>query len=234
MRFPSALCEKCLGEAFSALSHGDFGRAQKALGSAREAFAGMNQDIGDDVPLTPEELADFTGHIESIEGRLLLERGQVELSVQHLQSAVEQFRKTNNDALPVTINNLGIAYRQLGRTDEGLACYEECIDLFSAEGDELNVSMVQQNAGNLCQSVDRHEEAIRWYSKAGDGFARMNRKGKQAEVHCSRAMSCVALQRWDEAEKAYRRARDHYVSERNEALVAAIDHKLRSMAVNRD
>ncbi|NUQ61826.1 MAG: tetratricopeptide repeat protein [Pirellulales bacterium] len=219
-----------MAEAFSALRRGAVGPAREALGAARQALEQMNRDIGEDAPPTPDELADLLGHIENMEGAILLDLGDLRGAVEHLQCATDQFRKTDNEALPMAINSLGIACRRLGRTEEALACYQEAMDLFAANGDELNAGMLQQNAGNLCQSVNRHEEAIEWYTKASDGFARLNRKDKMAEVQLSLAQSCLVLQDWDKAESAYRTARDHYAGERNEALVAAIDHNLTSIA----
>ena len=64
-----------------------------------------------------------------------------------------------------TLNNLGIAYRELRRFEEAIACYQQSLAIFREIGDRHGEGLALNNLGNAYRELRRFEEAITSYQR---------------------------------------------------------------------
>ena len=109
--------------------------------------------------------------------------------------AVELIEKTlQNNPSPLALNNLGQAYRSLGRLEEAAQCYREAIALKPDHVTAYN------NLGSVLQESGKAAEAVRVYRQA------LDIRPDVVELWCNLANALQDLGRFEEAEHACRQA----------------------------
>jgi tetratricopeptide (TPR) repeat protein len=193
----------------------------------------MRRDMGDDVPPTPAEWDDFEGNIDWLAGTALLILEDVEPAAERLEAAIARFARTGNESITPALSTLGVALRKLGRLDDALGRYQQAVSLLREAGDEINLPIVQQNAGNLCQQAQRNEEALSWYAEAKDKFHTQGLVEKEGEI--DQGVGCVLFQmgRPAEAASAWERASACFETAGATKKVVQIEMNLGSSAAAR-
>ena len=206
MRFPRTLCEQHLQEALHALKENNPSAVLKAAAEAERAFTEMLQDIGDDEPLTPEELRDFKGHINAFTGNALMQLGRFQEAAESLKVGVACFEAAQNDRLPETLSNLSVVFRRMGQPDEALKCCLKSIEILRFLGDELNLHTTELRAGNIFQQLGKQDEALLWFNHAKEGFKRLDLQEQQGDAEHGIGVSMAQLRRFQEASEAWDQA----------------------------
>ncbi|RJP54068.1 MAG: tetratricopeptide repeat protein [Anaerolineaceae bacterium] len=210
MRFPRTLCERHIQEALRALNEDNPSAVLKAAEEASRAYSEILQDIGDDEPLTTEELADFKGHINAFTGHALMLLGRFQEAVEPLKIGAACFEETQNDRLPWTLSNLGVVLRRNGQLDEALTCCLRTVEILRSHGEELNLHTAEQRAGNIFQQAGRHDDALLWFNQAKEGFKRLSLHEQQGDAEHGIGVSMAQIRRFAEATEAWEQAGRHF------------------------
>ena len=130
-------------------------------------------------------------HAEALQllGVIASQMGQHEMAVEHISRAIGL-----NGKVTAFHNNLGEAYRALGRIPEAAACYRRALKL------EPNDAVACNNLGVVLNSQGRSDEAIDCYRRA------LNSKPNYAEAHNNLGNAFKAKGQLDEAVACFRRA----------------------------
>ena len=232
MKYPRSLCEEQIMKSLSFLKDQNPSQALEAANKARAALEHMERDIGDDVPPTPVELKELWGNIEHATGMAMFHGYRMEEAAGYLRKAVASFEDTQNENLPNALANLGIIYRHLNEPDESLKCYEKAISIFQARGDELNLALILQNAGNTCQTSKRNEDAMRYFAESKEGFERLGMQENIGEVEIGIGCTLAQMEDYERAKQAYLRARRIFEMSGRIQRVARVDTNIAVVEVS--
>jgi tetratricopeptide (TPR) repeat protein len=67
------------------------------------------------------------------------------------------------------MNNLGNVYKDQGKWEEAIDCYQQSLEIFRAIGDHHGIAQTIGNLGNLYQAQGKCEEAIDCYQQSIQG-----------------------------------------------------------------
>ncbi|WP_405863422.1 tetratricopeptide repeat protein [Streptomyces sp. NBC_01515] len=107
-------------------------------------------------------------------------------------------------------NNLGIALRQTGRTEEAIDAHTRARDLYRAARDHLREASAWNNLGAALSETGRVEEAIDAHTRARDLFQAVGDHHREAKAWDNLGTALRQADRAEEAINAHTRARDLY------------------------
>jgi tetratricopeptide (TPR) repeat protein len=107
-------------------------------------------------------------------------------------------------------NDLGIALRQTGRTEEAIDAHTRARDLRQAAGDRHSEANTWTSLGNALQQTGRTEEAIDAHTRARDMYQAVEDHHREAIAWNNLGIALRQVGRTEEAIDAHTRARDMY------------------------
>lgn len=159
-------------------------------------------------------LARFTGDNVSravaawVEGMAVLDDGQLEQAVLHLDRAESQFLSAGQ-ILPAAHTQVS-KFRALamqGQYEEAIACGLRARDVFSGHHDILSIGKIEQSLGNLQFMLDRYILAEGHYNAARQLYETTDDQKQLAQIDNCLAMTLMLQHRFQEAARLYEQAR---------------------------
>jgi serine/threonine protein kinase/tetratricopeptide (TPR) repeat protein len=99
-------------------------------------------------------------------GVVALKENRLEEARDRLETSQHVFREQGSRTDEANaIGNLGIVFKTLGRTDEGLACYVQATAIYEQTGDIHGLLYAANNAGYLFLTKGNWREAARYYTR---------------------------------------------------------------------
>ena len=127
---------------------GDLDRAESMYTEARMTA----QSIGD---------AQALAMIDQNLGTVASIRGDIRLALEAFHRSLEGYRALGmRDQAAVVLNNIGLAYSDLGELDRAQSAYAEAESAFGEEHDQTNMLNVALNQVQLCIATGRFDEAM--------------------------------------------------------------------------
>ncbi|HEV7240541.1 MAG TPA: CHAT domain-containing protein [Thermoanaerobaculia bacterium] len=175
------------------------GQCQESLGQYRESMSTLHEAIAEAIATGNRTL-----HASALAGLgdIYVSQGNAELGVHYQQKSIDMFRELGNTPMASAIlNNLGIAYNLMGRSDRALEVYRENLALMERLKYARGINMSKMNIAATLVTLQRHEEAapildelLTAYEQFDDRNARDNVLRLLAEVEQRRGNLSGALE----------------------------------------
>jgi len=157
-------------------------------------------------------------------GTASLDEGQPAAALGPLTAALP-LRRPRSPGQAVTLNSLGVAYRQLGRPKDARRAYGEAWQIFLGLGNFREQAKALYNLGRLEEESGRDAPALRDFDQAAELFARLGDPPELAESLRGRAAALRHEGRLDDAREAMEKALDaverHRLSQTSDSTRAA-------------
>jgi len=186
------------------------GQCEESLGQYRQAMATLREAIA--AAVAENERAVHASALTGI-ADVYRSQGNAELAVQYDQKAIGMFRELGNTMMVSrTLNNLGISYKLMGRSDLALEAYRENLALMERLKYARGINITKVNIASVLLKLGRHEEAAPILVELVPELERLN----------------------DVNSRAYARRLLAIVEERRGNLSGALEHALAAAAERTD
>jgi tetratricopeptide (TPR) repeat protein len=146
-------------------------------------------------------------HLAYRYGEALYHTGRMGLLASHAQAFETAARRARDvPALLRALNLKGIAAFELGVPDEAREAFEALMELSEAESDDDMLARAALNLGALANLQGNPADALAMYQLALPLFQKLGQTRGLSQTHQSLGMSYRDLEKWAEAEDAYREA----------------------------
>jgi CHAT domain-containing protein/tetratricopeptide (TPR) repeat protein len=169
------------------------GHAQQSLGQYRQAVASLREAIAAAIAVN-----DRTVHAGALAGLADVYRnqGNADLAIHYQQKSIEMFRELGNTPMvSSTLNNLGISYNLMGRSDLALEVYRENLALLERLKYARGINISRMNIASTLIKLRRHDEAEPILVQLLPEFERLEDASSRANVH--RLLAIIDEQRGD-------------------------------------
>lgn len=162
------------------------GGTEESLGQFRQALATLHEAI--DVAIAANDRTVHAGAISGI-ADVYRNQGNAALAIEYDQKAMAMFREHGNTAMVSrTLNNLGITYNMMGRSDLALATYRENLALLEKLKYARGINISKMNIAATLIKLRRDEEAAPILTELLPEFARLHDSDSRANVYRLLAM----------------------------------------------
>ena len=168
---------------------------------------------------TPSKENDYSWHsAERVKGYSLFQLSDLEGAIQHLENAVEFFRRElqneNNESLSRilfdladTLSDLGVVYYSSANIFEAQKCFGEALDIHrKIKSNRANLALALNNVGFLLNEIGHYHDAWFSYEEALEIIQSTKIWRVMVLVLNSRGALLLDIHELDEAERTYRQA----------------------------
>ena len=78
-------------------------------------------------------------------GKLLFEMGEYQSAIKYFQYMLAHLQSDNNPIRAIHLNNLGVCYNEIGKTNEALDCYRKALEIYREGKDKHGLSSCCRN-----------------------------------------------------------------------------------------
>jgi CHAT domain-containing protein/tetratricopeptide (TPR) repeat protein len=169
------------------------GQCQESLGQYRQAMATLREAIA--AAIAADDRSVHASAIAGI-GDVYRNQGDGELAAQYDQQAIDMFRELRDKPNESkTLNNLGISYNLMGRTDLALKVYRENLELMERLKYTRGINISKMNIAATLIKMHRDEEAAQHLGELLPEFERLNDPNSRSNV--LRLLAMIAERRGD-------------------------------------
>lgn len=178
-------------------------RRQRRFEHAREL-------LDEVIALTSEADAE-RAYTHLVLGSLALDNEAWPAAAEHFRRAITQLGARPDERLVAwNLTNLGFALWSAGQLEEAAASYARAINIYETIIDDaINLAVARLNLGVLILA-DRPADALNLWLEAEKTFRAADDLLRLAKIRNDIGLACTTLQRWEEAEVAFRASIDNW------------------------
>jgi tetratricopeptide (TPR) repeat protein len=137
---------------------------------------------------------DFNPQTAEEEGKRLFAQEQYQGAAERFLAAQQAFDEAGNELKAAEMsNNVGLAYRRLGKHQEAAQALEHAREVFVGQGDERREAQVLGNLGGLYSKMKRYDESEACFKRAIEVFEALDERAQHAQT--LRAMAIMTFKR---------------------------------------
>ena len=166
-------------------------------------------------------------HAIRIKANALHALGQYSAAVELHKEAVPLFEAAGEiEEIGRTLSASILSLNLSGDYDAAFAAADRARSIFTELGDELRLSRLDINVGNVYYRQDRFADALTCYRRAYEGVIKHGNSEGIAAALSNLAISLIALGQFQEALESYQHAREHCEKNGMPLLVAQADYNI--------
>lgn len=132
--------------------------------------------------------------------------GDMRKALQHLQQSLQRTPETETLQYGKLLNNLGMVYLSVNRTDEAIACFEKARKTFRSANNDLQIAVTLANEGLAFEKLGDYGRAVELQERARAIFENGNYKHYTVASLYKLGTTMAKSGRATEAEGLYRQA----------------------------
>ena len=168
-----------------------------------------------------------TAHAIRIKANALHALGQYASAVELHTEAIRLFEAAGEMAeLGRTLSASILSLNLCGDYDAAFAAAARARTIFTEQGDELRLSRLEINIGNVFYRQDRFSEALACYRRAYDGVIKHGNREGIAATLSNLSICLIGLGQFKEALESYQHAREYCEKHSMPLLVAQADYNI--------